>query len=188
MPEDHAVPYLSNLAEDASAFDIFAAYPEMYRPFAEFIETLFRGEGSMPVRQRELVFAYVSRLNECDYCYGGHSHAAYTLGIEEGLFDALMDDIDGAPVEERLKPILHYVTKLTRTPARMTPRDAQAVRDAGWPDEAFHMAIAICASANFMNRLVEGAGIAADPALFAKRGQALAERGYARPLRKVAKT
>ncbi len=182
------MPFLNDLAEDASAFDLFAAYPEMYRPFAEFTETLFRGEGSLPVEQRELIFAYVSRLNDCDYCYGGHSHAAYALGIEEGLFDALMDDIDAAQVDGRLKPILHYVTKLTRTPARMTRADAQAVRDAGWADEAFHMAIALCAIANFMNRLVDGAGIAADPALFARRGEALAERGYALPLGTAPKT
>ena len=176
------MPYLSNLSEDATAYDIFAAYPDMYRHFSHFTETLFRGEGSMPVPQRELIFAYVSRLNACDYCFGGHSRAAYVFGVAEGVFEALMDDIDTAPVEERLKPILHYVTKLTRTPARMTQKDARAVRDAGWPDEAFHMAIALCAHANFMNRLVDGTGIAADPALFVERGEKLAKLGYAKKL------
>ncbi len=35
---------------------------------------------------------------------------------------------------------------------------------------------------------MDGAGIAADPALFARRGEAPAERGYAAPLRKIPKT
>lgn len=182
------MPYLRNLPEDAATGDLFAAYTDMYRPFAEFAQALFRGEGSLPVGHRELIFAYVSRLNECDYCYGGHSHAAQALGIDIGLFDALMDDIDTAPVDDRLKPILHYVAKLTRTPARITQKDAGAVRDAGWADEAFHMAIALCAAANFMNRIVDGAGLVADPALFARRGEALAKHGYAAPLHEIPKT
>ena len=42
------MPYLGDLPEEASTFDLFAAYPEIHRPFAEFTEKLFRGEGSLP--------------------------------------------------------------------------------------------------------------------------------------------
>ena len=48
------------------------------------------------------------------------------------LFERLMDEIDTAPVDEKLKPILHYVRKLTLTPSRMVQADADAVYAAGW--------------------------------------------------------
>jgi hypothetical protein len=45
-------------------------------------------------------------------------------------------------------------------------------------EAALHSAVAVCAMFNFMNRLVEGHGIAADPAMFAERGRKHAELGY----------
>lgn len=175
------MPYLRHLSEDATAADVFLAYPRLYRPFADFTQELFRGEGPIEIADRELIFAYVSRLNACDYCFGGHSNAAFAFGIDAGIFDALMEDIDATPIAEALKPLLHYVTKLTRTPARMTQADADAVFDAGWDDEALHLAIALCALANYMNRLVDGCGLTADPVRFEERGRKLAEHGYAKP-------
>lgn len=173
------MPYLSHLSEEATAFDVLLAYPKMYEPFADFIQEVLRGDGKLAIVDRELIFAYVSRLNACEYCFGGHSNTAYAFGIEDGVFDALMDDIDTAPVDAGLKPLLHYVTKLTRTPARMTRADADAVFEAGWDDEALHSAVALCAMANFMNRLVDGCGLVADPARFEERGREMAEHGYA---------
>ncbi len=175
------MPYLSHLSEQATVFDVFLAYPKMYRPFADFVQEVFRGEGPLAIADRELIFAYVSRLNACAYCFGSHSNAAYAFGVEDGVFDALLDDIDAAPVADKIKPLLHYVAKLTRTPARMTRADADAVFEAGWDDEALNQVVALCAMANFMNRLVDGSGIAADPAHFETRGRMLAERGYAMP-------
>lgn len=173
------MPYLSHLSEEATAFDVLLAYPKMYEPFADFIQEVLRGDGKLAIVDRELIFAYVSRLNACEYCFGGHSNTAYAFGIEDGVFDALMDDIDTAPVDAGLKPLLHYVTKLTRTPARMTRADADSVFDAGWDDDALHLTVAICAVANFMNRLVDGCGLVADPARFEARGRGMAEHGYA---------
>ena len=64
---------------------------------------------------------------------------------------------------DRLKPILAYVRKLTLTPAKMTESDAAAVYAAGWSENALFDAVQTCALFNFMNRIVEGAGVAAYP-------------------------
>jgi uncharacterized peroxidase-related enzyme len=175
------MPHLRNLPAQSSVFDIFLSLPDLYRPFADFCQRLFRGPGALPVRDRELIFSYVSNLNACQYCFGGHSRTAILFGVDPGAFDKLSADIDSAPVEAKLKPLLRYAKKLTETPARMTPADAKAVYDAGWSDEAMHQAIAICALANFMNRLVEGTGVKADPAKFDLRAKSAAEKGYNQP-------
>jgi alkylhydroperoxidase family enzyme len=78
-----------------------------------------------------------------------------------------------------MKPILRYVGKLTLTPAKITPEDAQAVLAAGWEEQALHDAVAVCALFNMMNRLVDGLGITAGDDYFRVAAGRLADAGYA---------
>ncbi len=175
------MPHLRNLPANATVYDVCLALPDLYKPFADFCERLLRGPGALSVRDRELIVSYVSSLNACRYCVGGHSRTAIGFGAAPDVFEKLQADIESAPVDDSLKPILRYVKKLTESPARITAADAKAVYDAGWSDEAFHQAIAICAVANFMNRLVDGTGIEADPTNFEMRSVMARDRGYYQP-------
>jgi uncharacterized peroxidase-related enzyme len=173
--------HLRNLPEHAAVFDVFAAYPHLFSHIADFSQVAFRGLGPLSPRDRETIFSYVSQLNACDYCFGGHAETSVLLGASREVFDKLKIDIDTAPVEAKLKPLLRYAKKLTETPARMTPADAEACYAAGWTDEAIMQAIVMCCLANFMNRLVEGTGVHADPSKFAARAKSAVERGYQKP-------
>ncbi|MCW5772711.1 MAG: carboxymuconolactone decarboxylase family protein [Rhodospirillaceae bacterium] len=172
---------LTNLPAAPTVGDIFSAFPDLYLPFADFCQRLFRGPGPLSHAERELIFAYASDLNRCAYCHGGHAATAEALGIAAGTFEALRRGIDAAPVAAKMKPLLRYVQILTEAPARIAPADAEAVYEAGWDAAALHQAIAVCALANFMNRLVEGAGVHAKPADFAARAKMAVERGYQQP-------
>ncbi|MBL8664944.1 MAG: carboxymuconolactone decarboxylase family protein [Alphaproteobacteria bacterium] len=174
---------LRNLPDHATVFDVFSAYPEMFGHIADFSQAAFRGPGPLPPRDRELIFSYVSQLNACEYCFGGHAETTKLLGAAPDVFEKLKIGIDTAPVDAKLKPLLRYAKKLTETPARITPADAEACYAAGWSDEAIMQAIAMTCLANFMNRLVEGSGVHADPSKFAMRAKAAVEKGYQRPFR-----
>jgi alkylhydroperoxidase family enzyme len=78
-----------------------------------------------------------------------------------------------------MKPLLRYAGKLTLTPAKITPPDAQAVLAAGWDEQALHDAVAVCALFNMMNRLVEGLGITAGEGYFRTAAGRHAGTGYA---------
>jgi alkylhydroperoxidase family enzyme len=93
---------------------------------------------------------------------------------------ALASDFETAPVDERLKPVLRYVEKLTKTPYRMTQADADAVHAAGWDESVLSDAVLICALFNMANRIVDGHGVerATSRKKFEKAGQMLAEFGY----------
>jgi uncharacterized peroxidase-related enzyme len=108
---------------------------------------------------RELIITYTSGLNQCDFCYNTHKAVSEQLGIDEKVFDQLKTDIDSAKVDERLKPVLRYVKKLTLTPDRITQADAQQIFDAGWDENVFLDVIFLCAVVNCMNRFVSGIGI-----------------------------
>ena len=91
----------------------------------------------------------------------------------------VLEDLDTAPVEARLKPLLAFVRKLTLTPAEMSQADADAVFEAGWEEQALHDAIAVTARAVFMQRLVEGHGFTpVSREVAAKHAKRRIERGY----------
>lgn len=145
--------------------DVFRAFPHGVPELLAYHDILLRGESDLSVAQRELIAAYVSGINACGFCFGAHSIIASTFGLSEDLIRALVDDLDAAPVEPRLKALLQHIGKLTRTPARVTEQDRAHVYAAGWSARALHDAVATCALFNFMNRIVEGMGVRTSPAI-----------------------
>ncbi|GAA1579934.1 carboxymuconolactone decarboxylase family protein [Kribbella sancticallisti] len=171
--------YLPSLPSDAVLLTVFRTYPTPAVPLLEYHEALLRSPSLLTIAQRELIAAYVSGLNACDYCYGIHTVTAEAFGLPEGTLTALIEDVDTAPIDEPLRPLLRYVAKLTRTPAKVTSADVAAVLDAGWDESAVHDAASVCGLFNLMNRLVDGLGLTADPGYRELAAHRLADHGYA---------
>src|SRR5215468_3129992 len=165
--------YLESLPDNAVLLNVFQAFPRTARPLLDYHELVMRGPSPFTAAERELIAAYVSGVNACMYCHGVHTATAEAFGVPTGLLAAALADLDTAPVEDRMKPVLRYAGKLTRTPSRMTKADADAVFAAGWDEQALHDAVVVCALFNFMNRVVDGLGIRAGDAYFATSGTRL---------------
>lgn len=181
------MPYLPSLPQDATLLHVFKKFPASSKVLIEYHEVLMRGSSPLSVAERELIAAFVSRLNACQYCSGVHTATAGAFGIEEGLLERLVEDVDAAGVGQQLRPILHYVRKLTLAPSRMAQADADEVFAAGWDEQALHDAVSVCALFNFMNRLAEGTGILGTRAYFEVAAARLHGRGYL-PLIEMMKT
>jgi len=153
------MPLLPSLPEPAHLSDLYMLFPENVRPLMEYTDGLLRGDGALSVGERELIATYVSALNACTFCAGAHRAYAEVFGISPALIDALIEDFDRAPVDEKLRPVLAYVAKLNTLPSKLVTRDAQAVYDAGWSEAALYEAVQVCALFNMMNRIIEGTGI-----------------------------
>jgi uncharacterized peroxidase-related enzyme len=173
------MPYLKSLPDDAVLMQVFTAYPEHSRPLLDYHQLVMRGPSPFSSGERELIAAYVSGINACGYCHGVHTATAEAFGVSPGVLTSALADLDSAPVDEKLKPVLRYVGKLTSTPSRVTRADADAVFAAGWDELALYHAVLVCALFNFMNRLVDGLGITADSTFYAMSGNRLHRIGYA---------
>lgn len=171
---------LRSLPADATLADLRAQFADLLDHLRPYAQRLMRGPSPLTPGERELIAAFVSGINSCHYCYGSHSRVAQAFGVERDTFAALLDDIDIARIDPRLKPILHYVRKLTEMPSRLTEADAAAVYDAGWNDEALLHAIAVCAYFNNMNRLAEGAGTIGNAEEYSAAAENLVAHGYLR--------
>ncbi len=156
------MPLFPSLGEKPHLGAVFQAFPEAVKPLLQYHDVLLRGDSPLSIAQRELIATYVSGLNACTFCFGAHKIYAKVFGIEESLIDAVMDNLDTAPLPENIKPILAYVKKLTVLPARINDADAKAVYAAGWSERALYDAVQICALFNFMNRIIEGTGVTFD--------------------------
>lgn len=173
------MPFLRSLPGSASLFDVFEAHPHVSRPLLHLHEVLLRGESPLTVPQRELLAAYVSGLNVCGTCHGLHRRVAAAFGVDEGLLEELVDDVDASAVAEEMKPLLRLARKLTLTPSRMTRADAEAVFAVGWDDRALHDAVSVCALLNYVNRLAQGLGLETGDEELPHDARVLHERGYA---------
>lgn len=160
---------LPSLPDRPTLADVFKRFPEGAAALLAYHDALLRGPSPLSVAERELIAAFVSGLNACEYCHGAHRTIAEVHGIEVTLFEKLVADPAAAGVSAKMQPLLAYVRKLSNAPARITDADAAAVYAAGWDEQALFHAVSICGLFNMMNRIVEGSGVVTDAATQAEQ-------------------
>lgn len=153
-----------SLPDQPHLADVFRRFSKGAWPLMQFHDEILRGESELTAGERELIAAFTSGLNACDFCHGSHRMIAEIHGIDPAVLDKLMVGPAEAGLEEKWIAMLAYLGKLTETPARVTDADAKAVFDAGWSEDALYDAVIICAAFNMMNRIVEGCGVVPTPA------------------------
>ncbi len=173
------MPFFNSLPTDAGVRHLLQLNKPAGRALIELHQALLRGDSPLSPAQLELIAAYVSGLNACQYCYGVHAETAKAFGLEAGTLEATLADLDTAPLDPTMRPLLRYARKLTVSPTRMTQADADAVFAAGWSERALHDAVLTVCLFNFMNRLLEGHGCKGTPEIYATRGKAIMDEGYA---------
>lgn len=173
------MPFFPSLPDDAGVRHILTLNPAAGRAVIEFHTAVLRTDSQLTARDKELIAAFVSGLNACQYCFGVHKETAKAFGVEESLIEALLVDFEHAPVDARLRPLLEYARILTLTPTKTAQRHVDAIFAVGWTERDLHDAILTVCLFNFMNRLLEGHGVKGSTDVYASRGQALHDIGYA---------
>lgn len=173
------MPFLPSVNVDDKVPHVLAKFNTgTGRPLVEFHEKLLRGDSPFTVPEREMMAAYVSGVNACQYCHGAHTAAAKQFGVSEELLMDLLAGVSTPGLSSKMAPVLDYIRKLTLMPTQMTQADADAVYAAGWTERALYDAIQICCLYNFMNRFVEGIGLTPIPEQFEMEGRLIREGSY----------
>ena len=94
--------------------------PETGRPLSELAEVLLRGPGTLTRGERELIAAYVSGLNDCQYCTSSHSATA-AAQLPGGM--ALVDQVRA---DAGLRQAQGLARDRGRGPARRPPGHRRA--------------------------------------------------------------
>lgn len=151
--------FFSSIDDDGGLADVFRRFDRGVDPLLAFHDELLRADSELTIAERELIAAYVSALNDCGFCFQAHRVYSAQYGIDVQLFDELIEDIDSSSLDEHLKPLFHYVRKLTLTPHRVVQDDVDHVLAAGISQEALHDAILVVGLFNLMNRILFGHGV-----------------------------
>lgn len=94
----------------------------------------------------------------------------------------MLDDYRTAPIGDAEKALFAFIDKMNRESASIGAADVDAVKAAGWTDEALFDAITVCALFNFYNKWIDATGVSDMPAAaYAASGERLATAGYAPP-------
>ncbi|TDU89198.1 putative peroxidase-related enzyme [Kribbella voronezhensis] len=153
--------------------------PDFYGTLAKkFTHEAMRGPSAWSVADRELMAAYVSKVNNSAFCISAHTATAGQAYADGSRVAAVLDDLDSAPVDEPLRATLRILGKLTQE-GTVTAEDMQAALAAGASPQQLKDALAVCASFNTTNRLADTFGFAQlTPEAFEAGAKYLLKRGY----------
>jgi uncharacterized peroxidase-related enzyme len=132
--------------------------PDFYGSYSKALtHEAMRGPSAWSVAERELMAAYVSKVNDCPFCIGAHTATATQASGNEVMVAAALSDLESAPVEERLQATLRMLGRLTRD-GYLSAEDVRTVLDTGVSREQVEDVLAICYAFNVTNRLANAFG------------------------------
>jgi uncharacterized peroxidase-related enzyme len=158
--------------------------PETAKPMGELAQTLMRGPSPLTMAEREMVAAFVSSRNHCEYCDRCHTAiAAEHLGGSDddyALLQQVRRDPEGAPISAKMKALLAVAGKVQQDGKLVTAADVERACAEGATDKEIHDVVLIAAAFCMFNRYVDGLGTwqPDDPPFYKEAGRMTAERGY----------
>jgi uncharacterized peroxidase-related enzyme len=165
---------------DADMKDTLAREPAIEIPFSQLNEAVMRGDAPFTAGERELLAAYVSALNGCDYCQCEHAALAAAFGLPAGILAQLLQDVDTAEVSEPFRAAVLYARKLTLEPTRLGPADVEALFAAGHDEQALYFLVFVTTVFTMSNRIVQGLGLTTpSPVGLHEAVERLRRQGYA---------
>jgi uncharacterized peroxidase-related enzyme len=171
------------LPQDLPGIRSLVAYrTDTGRLLYDLAEALLRSDSTLTPAERELIAAYVSAGNECLFCTSSHAAASRHLyGDRAEIVDAVIADLDAAPIDEKLRALLRIAGKVQRNGRLVTEEDVGDARRLGATDREIHDTVLIAAAFSMFNRYVDGLATWAptEPEVYAEMGRRMAEQGYA---------
>ncbi|RKT09631.1 putative peroxidase-related enzyme [Streptomyces sp. 1114.5] len=155
--------------------------PDTAAPLGMLADALLRNPAPMSRGERELVAAYVSRLNGTRFCTGAHSaFAAAQLEGGEELVEAVLADPATAPVTDRMRALLRIAAEVQGAVGPVSKEAVAAAREAGAGDTEIHDTVLIAAAFCMYNRYVDGLAtdLPDDPEYYAQGAKRIVDSGY----------
>ena len=156
---------------------------KLAKKLSAMAEELMRQPGPLDVGMREMIAAYSSKLNECQFCYQSHaSCAAEFLGdyvadmaIHEGYVELL---------EEKPRHLLYLAGMVTLLKRDKIAEVVAKLKTLGTTDQEIHDTVAIASFFNMCNRYVDGLATTYQPGEEVQGGRSLAKYGYLMSIRR----
>jgi uncharacterized peroxidase-related enzyme len=154
------------------------------KALSNLAQTLLHGPSQLSPGERELIAAYVSHLNKCEFCYESHSASANVHLMDNGdTINRIRLDFDEAPVSPKMKALLKIAAQVQKSGREVSVKHIEAARHEGASDEDIHDTVLIAAAFCMYNRYVDGlrTSLPASKSEYVPMGERLAKKGYRYP-------
>ncbi len=166
--------------EHYQIWNLFAFRPEVTSHLASFTEGVMRTPAPISLGLRELIAAYTSYSNDCQFCWRAHAAVAAELLGSEDLVKKVLADVETSPLAEPEKALLRFARKVTKNLPSMAEEDVRDLRKLGWDDESIYYTILVVSLFNFYNRWVTTSGVhPVSDEIHRTHGKRMALSGYA---------
>ncbi|MFQ5919708.1 MAG: peroxidase-related enzyme [Thermoplasmata archaeon] len=149
--------------EIADIHQVQSLNPRAMKAHLDLYMSIVYRRGELSRAQREMIGVAVSRLNRCPYCVIHHAEALSHYEKSPEVVDGVQVDYREAALRSEDRAMLDYAAKLTTSPSTMTQGDIEALREAGFGEEAILDINLIASYFNFVNRVVHGLGVELEP-------------------------
>jgi AhpD family alkylhydroperoxidase len=153
--------------------------PDFYGTHAKkFTHEAMRGRSTWSVGDRELMAAYVSKVNDSPFCVGAHTATSTQAYQDRERVAAVLAELDSAPIDEGLRATLGMLGKLSRE-GTLSADDVRAVLSAGVTHQQIEDALAVGFAFNLTDRLANAFAFEVlDQEGFEAGAKYLLRRGY----------
>jgi uncharacterized peroxidase-related enzyme len=151
-------------------------------PIRVLTQILLRGPSTLTEAERELIASVVSYGNQCKFCTAAHTAAVDMLLGEHKTSAMVRNDIQTAPVSEKMKALLTIAALTGKSGRLVTPEIIAKAKAEGATDIEIHDTVLIAALFSLYNRYVDGMGTAMPDSnnYFTMLAERLINHGYSR--------
>lgn len=151
-------------------------------PIRHLTQFLLRGPNSLSEGERELIATIVSHHNECEFCSSAHTAATDLLFGESNTAACVKENIDTAPVSEKMKALLGIARQVQQSGKAVTEESVARARREGASDVEIHDTVLIAALFCLYNRYVDGLATIAptDSSFYKGLADRIVHHGYTR--------
>lgn len=161
-------PELADLPEDLRArilavqekagfvpniFLLLVRRPEEFRAFLAYHDALMDRPGGLSKAEREMIVVATSALNRCLYCVVAHGAILRIRARNPLIADQITANWRKADITERQRTMLDFALKVNDRAHEVNEADFEALRAAGFDEEAIWDIAAIAAFFGMSNRL-----------------------------------
>jgi uncharacterized peroxidase-related enzyme len=179
-------PYADMIATSKAAgrdhwqiWSLFAYKPEITSHLASFTEGVMHAPAPISAGLRELIAAYTSYTNECQFCWRSHAAVAAELLGSDDLVKQVLEGLENSPLPETEKALLRFAHKVTKDLPAIAREDVQQLHQLGWDDESIYYTILVVSLFNFYNRWITSSGVhPVSDEIHRLHGKRLALSGY----------
>ncbi|MFC4542951.1 peroxidase-related enzyme [Halosolutus amylolyticus] len=135
-----------------NVFSAMAYRPSHFRAFFDYHDALVE-DTALEREEIEMIVVAVSGVNHCYYCNVAHGALVRIYADDPQLADQLVANYRTADINDAHRTMLDVAVKLTERPTEIEESDLEALREAGFSEEALWDVASVAAFYNLSNRL-----------------------------------